>query len=417
MEFVFDRCCGVDVHKAQITACIVEATSRGIPKKKEIRQYETFTADLQNFCSWLKENNCKDMAMESTGVYWRPVFNLLEQEGINVCLVNARHIKNVPGRKTDVKDCEWIADLYMKGLLRPSLIPEASIRECRDLIRRRKRLIQLRASEVNRLQKTLESANIKLSSVASNVIGASASRMLHAIIEGERDVETLANMALGTLVQKVPLLKKALQGNIREHHIFMMKQILGHIDFMDTQIKDLSDELSVRLAAYEDDIKRLIWIPGVQRKSAEAIIVETGGNMDAFVNSQKIASWVGLCPGNHQSAGKRLSGRNTNGNQWLRQILIECAQTASRSKDNFLSSRYERLAKRRGAKRSIFALAHRILLIAYNILKYKTNYRELGGNYYQNLNSERSKKYYIKRLESLGFTVSLNPSTVSTASS
>ena len=409
MEIIHERCCGVDVHKKQITICLMISGPSGRLKSKEVRRFETFTHDLESFAEWLQQNECKAVAMESTGSYWKPVFNVLEDKGIEVCLVNARHMKNVPGRKTDAKDCEWIAQLFRQGLLRPSLIPDREVRECRELLRRRKKLIQQRSSEINRLQKFLEEANIKLASVATDVMGVSSLAMIQALLAGERDTDKLAELARGTLRCKKDQLRKALRGNIRDHHILLLSQVLKHIDFINEQIEELSEDIDDRLKPHKDDIARLDQIPGVNKKAAETIIAEMGADMRFFKNSQRAASWAGVCPGNNESAGKRRSGRNTGGNKWLREILVEAATSASLTKNTFLRARYDRLVKRMGAKKARFALAHRILVIAYDILRNKNNYRELGADHYLEQETQNKKNKALLELRSLGFDVQLLP--------
>ena len=409
MEILHQRCCGVDVHKKQITACLLVTNDKGRLERKEVKRFLTFTEDLYQFIDWLESNGCQHVAMESTGVYWKPLFNLLESRCIQVCLVNARHMKNVPGRKTDVKDCEWIAQLFRQVLLRPSLIPSAPMRQCRELSRRRKKLIQQRASEINRLQKTLEDANIKLASVATDVTGVSCTRMIQALLEGERDENKLAALAHGTLRRKTPELRKALRGKVQDHHCVLLGQILRHIEFLTEQITEISDDLDRRLQDYQDDIKRLDEMPGVHKTAAQTLIIEMGGDMNVFPSSQHAASWAGVCPGNNESAGKRRSGRNTGGNRWLREILVECANAAARSKDTFLRARYDRLVRRQSKKKAQFAVAHRILEIAYHILKTKQPYRELGGDFYEKTHTASLHKRYVKGLQRRGFSVHLQP--------
>jgi transposase len=378
--------------------------------REERGEYATDTASLEAFALWLKSQSCRAVALESTGVYWQPVFNVLETEQIQVCLVNARHVKNVPGRKTDLKDSQWLAQLFMQGLLRPSLIPEAPIRVARSLIRRRKKLIEARAAEVNRLAKALETANIKLSSVVSDLQGLSAMAMLKALVRGERDPEKLAALADPHVKATPAELAKALKGRIEEHHVLLLKQGLEHHLFLTKQIEELSQALDKQLAKVpgaDEAVKLLDSIPGVEKKTAEGIFVEMGGNLEAFPSAEHMASWAGMCPGNHQSAGKQKSGKARHGNQWLRKILVEAAWAAARKKGSYLNKFYHRLAGRLGKKRAVFALAHKILMIAYQVLKTRQPYVELGETYYLSLDEERRKKRCIADLRALGYEAAL----------
>jgi transposase len=409
MEVVYQRCCGLDVHKETVVACVM--VREGGKVQKEIRTFRTVTSDLLVLHDWLLAHRVTHVAMESTGVYWKPVFNLLEGD-FTVLLVNAAHIKTVPGRKTDVKDCEWIADVLAHGLVRGSFIPPEPIRDLRDLTRYRKSLIDERVREVNRLQKLLESANIKLSSVATDILGVSGKAMLEAILSGNTNPEVLAELAKGRLRKKLPLLKEALQGRFRPHHRFMLEQILTHLDFLDEAIAQMSDEVGNRIRPFLPEINLLKTIPIVAQRTVEMLIAEIGVDMSRFPTDRHLASWSGFCPGNNESAGKRKSGKTRKGDRWLRRGLIEVAWAASRSKDTYLHALYHRIARRRGHKKASVAVAHAILVMVYHILKHKVPYRELGADYFDRLNLKYVKNHFVKRLEGLGYKVILEPTQV-----
>jgi len=406
MEVIYKRCCGLDVHKEIVVACLI--IREGGKVIKEIRTFRTMTSDLVVLHDWLQAHRVTHVAMESTGIYWRPVFNLLEGS-FTVLLVNAAHIKTVPGRKTDVKDCEWIGDLLSHGLLRGSFIPPEPIRDLRDLTRYRKSLTDERGREVNRLQKFLEAANIKLSSVATDVMGASGRAMLEALVSGSTDPEVLSNLAKGRLRKKLPELRKALEGRFRAHHRFMIAEILTHLDFLDEAIERVSQEVSTRIAPFLPKVELMDLIPGINRRVAEGVLSEIGADMSCFPTSGHLASWAGLCPGNNESAGKRKSGKTRKGNQWLRRYLIEAAWAATRKKGSYFSALYHRLVVRRGKKKAIVGVAHALLVVVYHILKNQVSYRELGSDHFDKLNIAYAQRHHVKRLESLGFRVILEP--------
>jgi transposase len=376
--------------------------------QKEIQTFGTMMVDLLVLCDWLKAKGVTHVAMESTGVFWKPIYNLLEND-FQVLLVNAEHIKRVPGHKTDVTDCEWIADLLAHGLLKGSFIPPQPIRELRDLTRYRKSLIDERVREMNRLHKLLQAANIKLSSVASDVMGLSGRRMLEALLEGKTDPEVLADLAKGKLRKKLPELKKALQGRFSTHHRFLLEHILGHLDFLDGAIEKISEEVATRTAPFDELIHFMDTIPGVDRKAAEGTLAEIGLDMERFPTHRHLASWTGLCPGNNESAGKRKKGKTRKGDLWFRRYAIEMALAASRTKGSYLNALYHRLVRRKGHKKAIVAVAHSILVIIYHVLKHKVPYRELGADYFDKLNVTYIKRHHVRRLESLGFRVTLEP--------
>lgn len=399
---MYERCCGLDVHKKKITACVIT------PEVNEVREFGTMTEDLLEMVDWIRQNGCTHVAMESTGVYWKPVYNLLElEEGLEVLVVNAQHIKAVPGRKTDVKDAQWIADLLRHGLLRGSYIPNREQRELRELIRYRRSLIEERSREISRVQKVLEGANIKLSSVASDVLGASGRAMLEAIIAGNESPEQLAELAKGRLRNKREQLQRALRGLIGPHQKLMLAEQLRHIDFLSEQIARLDAEIKKRMLPFEEDLERLESIPGVGRRTAEQILAETGTDMSRFPSAAHLCSWAGVAPGNNESAGKRKSGRTRPGNKKLRSALTEAARAAARTKNTYLSAQHHRIAARRGANRASIAVAHSILEIVYYLLSRKQAYVELGANYFDKRKSEIVTKRLVKRLETLGHKVIL----------
>jgi transposase len=346
--------------------------------------------------------------MESTGVYWKPIYNLLEG-AFTPLLVNARHIKTVPGRKTDVKDCEWIADLLRHGLLRGSFVPERPQRELRELNRYRTTLVRERSAEVGRLQKTLKGANIKLASVATDIMGKSARQMLKALIDGSSDTSAMAQLAKGKLRAKIPQLERALRGCSGAHQRFLVAQQLAHIDFLEETIERLSAEIAERMHPFGEAIERLETIPGVGRRTAEAILAEIGPDMSRFPTYRHLASWAGMCPGNNQSGGKRQSGKTTKGDPWLRAALVEAAHAAGRTRNTYLSAQYRRLASRRGKKRAAVAVGHTILVIAYHLLQCSCGYEELGGDYFDKRDRQGVERRLVRRLEGLGYKVSLEP--------
>jgi transposase len=412
MEVVYPRCASIDVHKeTAVTEVLLHEAGK---VQKEIRTFRTMTDDLLGLNDWLLANGITIVAMESTGVYWKPIYNLLEGN-FEVLLVNAAHIKAVPGRKTDVKDCEWLADLLAHGLLKGSFIPPQDIRDLRDLTRYRKSLMDERVREINRLQKILESANIKLSSVATDVMGVSGRAMLAALIAGDTTPEALADLAKGRLRKKLPLLRQALKGRFRPHHQSMLEMILSHLDYLDELIERLSQEVEQQIAPFFQEIQLLDTIPGVDLKVAEAIIAEIGMDMSRFPSDRHLASWAGLCPGNNESAGKRKNGKTRKGDRWLKRSLIEASLAASRTKDTYLGVLFHRVARRRGVKKAVIAVAHAILVIAYHILAEKLPYREFGANYFDRLNEAYIKHSIIERLESLGYRVILEPLAVPVA--
>ncbi|MGZ3675839.1 MAG: IS110 family RNA-guided transposase [Ktedonobacterales bacterium] len=410
MEIVYARCCGLDVHKRTVVACRIVPGAAGTPSK-ELRTFGTMTRDLLALADWLREASCTHVAMESTGVFWKPIYNLLEGQ-FEVLVVNAQHIKAVPGRKTDVRDAEWIADLLRHGLLRPSFIPDRPQRELRELTRYRTTLVQERATAVNRLQKVLEGANIKLASVATDVVGKSGREILLALVAGTSDGAALARLARGRLREKIPQLEQALTGQFGPHHRFLIAEQLAHIDFLDAALERVSAEIGARLRPFEQALQRLQTIPGVGRRTAEVLVAELGVDLTRFPSARHLASWAGLCPGHDESAGKRRSGRTRKGSPWLRKAVVEAAQAAAHTKDTYLAAQFHRLAARRGAKRAAVAVAHSILVIVYVLLTdQQDQYRDLGSQYFDERDRQAVQRRLVRRLEALGYTVSLEPTT------
>ena len=401
MDVVIERACGMDVHKDNITACIMT------PEGKEIQTFSTKTVFLIQLVDWIKQHRCTHVAMESTSVYWKPIVNLLEAEDIEFLVVNAQHMKAVPGRKTDVKDAEWIAKLLRHGLLKASYIPDRNQRELRELVRYRRSIIEERARQHNRIQKVLEGANIKLGSVVSDVMGVSARDMLNAIAEGEEDPEKLANFARRTMKKKKEELELALRGYINPHQRLMLKTILKHIDFLTEQIEMLDKEVAQRVSKYQEDIERLDSIPGIATRMAEQILSEIGTDIKKqFPSAAHMCSWAGLVPGHNESAGKRKSAKTKKGNKYLRSALTEAAHSVRGSK-NYLGALYRRTASRKGKKRAGIVVAHAMLRISYYLLTRKEMYVDLGEDYFDKQKEQSIVRHSLRRLESLGYTVTL----------
>ena len=410
MRRVLEHCAALDVHKKQLTAC-ARVLGPGGELEELTVMFSTMAGDLLGLRDWLKQLGVTHVAMEATGVYWKPVYYALEDD-FELLLVNAQHVKNVPGRKTDTTDAQWLCQLLECGLLRASFVPPKPIRELRDLTRYRKSLIRERASEANRLQKTLEDAGIKLSSVASDVLGVSGRLMLEALVSGTRDPEVLAELARGTLRKKLPALKQALAGQFKPHHTLIVAHILAHLDYLDEAIATLTAEVEQRLAPFADKAELLTTITGVAERNSQVIIAELGPDMSRFATDRHAASWVSICPGNDESAGKRRSGRTRRGNPHLRAALVESANAAARSKNTYLRAQYEQVKRRRGHKKAIVAVAHSILIAAYHILKDDVPYQDLGGDYFtRRADPNRIAKRLVAQLERLGHTVTLETST------
>lgn len=440
MELIYTHCAGLDVHKKTVVACCITLSARG-KKQVDIRTFATTTVGLLALSDWLTSQQISHVAMESTGEFWKPVYNLLEGN-FELLVANARHIKNVPGRKTDVKDAEWIAELLRHGLLRGSFIPPLEQRDLRDLTRQRTNIVQDRATVVNRLQKVLEWANLKLSSVATDITGVSARAMLEAVIANEVEPTTLADLAKGRLRNKRTALEEALKGIVRDHHRFLLAQHLAQIDFLDEQIEHFDQQISQHMQATdempnqpspnradtqtstqptdESSAAPLTWqiavelvdtIPGISQRAAEMILAETGIDMSRFASEEHFSSWAKVSPGNNESAGKRYSGSTGHGNRWLRTVLVQAAWAAVKVKKSYLNTFYHRLAARRGKKRAVFAVAHRILIALYHMLKKQEPFKDLGATYLDERNKPKLLNRMKHRIEQLGFRLVLEPLT------
>lgn len=405
MEVLYTHCCGLDVHKKSVAACLI-TPGAGTRVRKEIRTFGTMTPDLLALADWLAQAGCTHVAMESTGVYWQPIWNLLEGQ-FELLLVNPQHIKAVPGRKSDVRDCEWLANLLRHGLVQSSFVPERDLRELRASTRYRSSLVRERTAEVNRLQKTLEGANIKLASVVSDVTGVSARAMLEQLLAGEQDAAALVQLAHGRLRPKLADLERALTGQFRPHQRFLVAQQLAHIDFLDGQIAIVSAEIAERLRPFERQIELLDSIPGVGRWTAEIILAETGTDMTRFPSARHLASWAGMCPGSHESGGKRSSGRTRKGSSWLRVALTEAAYAAGRGKHTYLSGRYHRLVARRGKKKAAVAVGHDILVLVYELLSTGQFYEDRRLREGAEHSRATEERRLIRRLERLGNVVTV----------
>lgn len=404
MQVIYPCCCGLDIHKKFVVACVL-TTADDRQVRKATRTFGTMTDDLLAMLDWLTEAGCTHVAMESTSSYWRPVYNLLEGQ-VALLVANAYHIKAVPGRKTDVKDAEWIADLLRHGLIRGSFIPSPEQRHLRDLTRYRTHLVEERARLTNRLQAVLEDANVKLASVVTDVRGVSARAILEALLAGATDPTMLAELARGRLRTKRDELARAVVGRFTAHHAFMLTEHLSHLDYLEEAMERVSAEIAARLQEELAAVELLDTVPGISARSAEVLLAELGTDLSRFPDAKHLASWAGMCPGNAESGGKRLSGKTRKGNQALRQALIQIAHVASKTKDTYLAAQYRRIAARRGKKRALVALGHTVLVIVYHILTRRQPYHELGVAYFDQLDRQRVEQRLVHRLERLGYTVS-----------
>jgi len=405
VETIVKRAAGLDVHKTQVTAC-VRVPGRGRERAQEVAEFPTTVRGLLSLRDWLKAHRVTQVAMEATGVYWKPVWAILEDE-FDCLLVNARHVKQVPGRKTDVSDAAWLCQLLEAGLLRRSFVPPKPIRALRNVTRYRKAQIGERQREANRLHKILEDTGIKLDCVASDILGASGRAMLDALVQGTTDPQVLAELAKGKLRAKIPALKEALVGRFDRQHALIVSAILAHLDFLDEQIQLLSDEIEEQLSPFAGAVELLCTIPGVQRRTAESVIAEIGTDMSRFPSGRHLASWGGQCPGNDRSAGKRRSGRTRHGSKWLDTALTEAALAATRTNDVYLAARYQRLRPRRGHGRALGAVKHSILCACWHMLTTGELYREAGGDYFTRRDPERATRRLVAQLERLGHHVTL----------
>jgi transposase len=405
MERQIERGCGLDVHRDTVAAC-VRVPGQGRQREQQVRTFGTTAGELLRLRDWLEEHGVTHVAMESTGVYWKPIFYVLE-DVVTCLLVNAAHVKQVPGRKTDVQDCVWLAQLLEHGLLRGSFVPPAPIRELRDLTRYRKGLVQDRQREANRLHKVLQDAGIKLASVATNILGASGRAMLEALVGGTTAPAVLADLARGKLRAKLPALREALGGRFRPHHAFMLSQGLAHVDYLEEAITTVSAEVERLIAPFAEHLTRLDTIPGINRRTAEVVIAEIGVDMTRFPSEHHLASWAGLCPGNNESAGKHKPGSTRKGNRWLRQALVEVALPAIRTKGSAFGPRYRRVMRHRGHKKAVVAVAHAMLRAAYHVLAEGAPYRDPGPDYYERRHTQRTTRHAVALLERQGYRVTL----------
>jgi len=407
MQILYPCCAGLDVHKKSVVACRLTQDSHHQPIV-ELRTYTTFTPDLLRLSDWLRAGGVTHVAIESTGVYWQPVYNLLEGE-FTMLLVNPRHFQNVPGRKTDVKDAQWLAELLQVGLLKASFVPPAPQRQLRELVRYRSTLIGERATLCNRVQKLLEGANIKLASVATDVLGVSGRSMLEALVAGERDPQVLAELAKGRLRNKKALLEQALTGHFTDSQGFILTHLLALIDALEESIEAFDQKIEVACLPFETAVTHLDTIPGVGKAVAEVIVSELGTDMSAFPTPAHASAWAGVAPGNRESAGKRLSGRVRQGNHALRTALLQAAHAAAHQKDTYLAAQYRQIAYRRGPKKAALAVAHSILVIAYRLIERGEDYQELGGDYFDERRPDATVRRLTQRLQQLGYQVIQNP--------
>jgi transposase len=405
MEVVYPRCSGLDVHKRFVVACL--SIIQDGERHKELRQVSTMTSDILALKEWLLASGCRQIAMESTGVYWKPIFHLLE-DSFEIVLVNAQHMKAIPGRKTDVKDAAWIADLLQHGLLKASFIPSSEQQAVRDLTRTRMRLIQERTRLINRIQKVLEDANIKLASVVTDLMGVTGQAILTALVAGQEDPERLAHLAQGSLVRKQEQLQAALQGKLLAHHRMLLEELLPLIATLDRSIARFDREIAERLRRFDALIERIDAVTGLSRRSIEVLLGELGWDMSHFPDAAHAASWVGICPGQRETGGKQLSSRTRQGNRWAKTVLIQAAHAAGHTQ-TYLGEQYRRISARRGAKKAAMAVGHSILVIFYHMVKTGEPYHEKGADYFTTVNKQKIQQRLIRQLERLGNRVILQP--------
>jgi transposase len=404
MDVIYESVCGLDVHSGSVQACLRRLKAGRV--ESEVRSFGTMTRDLLSLGDWLAAEGVTHVAMESTGVYWKPIYNVLEGR-FTVLLVNAKHVKHVPGRKTDVKDCQWLAQLLQCGLLRGSFVPDRPQREMRDLTRHRAQLVAQRGAVSQRIQKTLEDANIKLALVASDILGVSGRDMLRALIGGQQTPDKMAELARRRMRQRIPDLRLALQGHVTDHHRFVLAELLDQVEDLERRIERFSHRIEEISGPFAKAIQTVAELPGFDTRSAQNLVAEIGTDMDRFPTDDHLAAWAGICPGSHETGGKRKSGKTTKGSRWLRATLVQSAWAATRTKKSYFRAQYRRLAGRRGKKRALVAVGHSLLVVIYHVLKTGCAFRDLGVDYFDRLDQDRIVKTHVRRLESLGFTVTL----------
>ena len=416
MDVLLERCAGVDIGKDDVVACVRTPGRGGAGRAKQTRTFSSFTGDVEAMADWFAAEGVTDVVMEATGSYWKPVWYVLEERAFELKLVNAAHVKILPGRKSDVLDAEWLAELLEHGLLRGSFVPPPAIRELRDLTRYRKRLVQAHNSECQRIQKTLEDAGIKLDSVAADVLGVSGRLMLAALVAGERDPEVLAELSKRRLRSKIPELRRALRGRFRDHHALLIGLCLEHIDHLEAAVAKLDERVDALFAANQSEggvpftraRDRLDTVTGIGKRAAECIIAEIGVDMRRFPTAGHLASWAGMAPGNNITGGKRHSGKTTKGDVWLRDILSQCAWAAAHTRDTYLSAQFWRLARRIGKKKAAVAVGHSILVICWHLLTEDCDYEDLGGSYFvRRADPDRARDRLVEQLQHLGYQVAL----------
>ncbi len=408
MDVIVECCAGLDVGKDEVVSCVRTPGVGGQGRPAELRVFPTFTSGLEALADWLTANSVSEVVMEATGQYWKPIWYVLEDRGFDLKLVNARHVKMVPGRKTDLADAAWLAELLEHGLLRSSFVPPVAIRELRDMTRYRKRLIQTHTAECQRVQKVLEDAGIKLGSVASDVLGVSGRAMLRALIDGERDSEVLAELSKGVLRKKIPQLREAMQGRFRNHHALMISIALDHVEHLEASIAALDVQVDRVMIPFAEARDHLDTITGIGKRAAECIIAEIGVDMGPFPTAAHLASWAGACPGNNITGGKRHSGKTTKGDRWLGEILNQCASAASQTRNTYLAAQYWRLTKRIGKNKATLAVGHSILVICWHLLTNNTDYDDLGGDYFaRRTDNDKRRDHLIRQLQDLGYGVAL----------
>jgi transposase len=410
MDVLYPYCAGIDVHKKTVSVCVLTPGTQAKPHQ-HVREFGTTTRELLELADWLLQNQVTHVGMESTGVYWKPIWNILEAAGFTLTLANAQHVKNVPGKKTDTADCVWLAQLLRHGLLPASFVPAASLRELRDLTRARTTFVRERAAVANRIQKTLEDANIKLGNVVSDILGVSSRAMLRSFVEGETETTRVAALARGRMRSKQPELRAALEGKISNHHRFLLREYLDQVEYLERKIAVFEEEIGHHLDPFVAAIDLLDPVPGCNPISLRSLLAEIGTDMTQFPTAQQLCSWACVCPGNQESAGRRKSGRTRKGNRWLRGLLNQMAWAAAHTKDTYFWAQFRRLRRHRGEKRALLAVAHSLLTVIWHMLKHGTEYRELGADYFDRIEPQRLERQAVSRLERLGFTVILQKKT------